>query len=205
MSRFYSLIYTCLFFLLLTGPLGAATYYISPSGIDDEGRDGLSPATAWASLRYACGRVPNGENTIRMAAGTYVAVATATPPRGVTIEGAGTELTTIIASTDWMLTDKIRPGDQVDYDLQNYLISDSAFETEQGGGRGGSLTIRGIRFESPEEALIDGAIYLRDIDDVLLEDLDLENFRWAGVNLVADQRVIIRRCDFLKHQSHQGW
>jgi len=48
--------------------LPARTYYIKPSG--DDGADGLSPATAWRTVRRACLAVAPGD-TVVLGAGTY--------------------------------------------------------------------------------------------------------------------------------------
>ena len=57
----------------------AKTFHVSPDGADEQSRDGSSPEHAWASLAYACERVPEGAHTIQLAAGTFVATRTASP------------------------------------------------------------------------------------------------------------------------------
>ena len=78
---------------LLAAPASATTYFVAADGADATTRDGLTAATAWASLAYACDRVPAGEHVIRLGAGVFLAEATATVKSGITIEGAGATLT----------------------------------------------------------------------------------------------------------------
>ncbi len=50
-------------------------YYISPTGIDNIGRDGMAPATAWKTLTFAVDNAVSGtkydHNIIHMTAGTF--------------------------------------------------------------------------------------------------------------------------------------
>ena len=188
MSRIVALLAS----LALASALSATTYYVAPSGADDADRDGLTAGTAWASLSYACSRVPDGDHVIRLAAGLYVAEERALPPVGVTIEGAGADRTEIRAAETWALTPGLRPTGNNDYEAGDYLVAFESFRDRD--GRGGPLTIRGIRFTSPTSRLLDGAILLGTVHDVVLEDLEVEDFAWAGINLVACERVAIRRC-----------
>ena len=69
--------------------VGATTYYIDPSGVDDAGRDG-SISQPWQLLSYACSRVAAGDHTIFVNAGTYpVDAAQASLRVGVKIDGTG--------------------------------------------------------------------------------------------------------------------
>jgi len=63
-----------------------ATYHITTTGVDTSGRDGLSTATAWATLSYACTRV-SGTNTIYIHNGTYTWSSQILLPVNISIQG----------------------------------------------------------------------------------------------------------------------
>lgn len=84
-----------------------STYYVSTAGVDAPGRDGLSWQTAWNSLAYASDRTPQGNHTIQLGSGRFVATETARPKSGVTIAGmghSGENTTQIVAATNWQLS-----------------------------------------------------------------------------------------------------
>lgn len=78
---------------------GAATYHVDAStGVDDPGRDGLSPAAAWRSLSHAVSRILDpGPHEVRVGPGEYSAATgenfPLTLPPGLSILGAGPEAT----------------------------------------------------------------------------------------------------------------
>ena len=80
-------------FTLLAPPLYGATYFVSTNGMDASGRDGLSRATAWATLPYAANRVPAGttgrRQIIRLSGGVFQQTSSALLPGGVNVQGAG--------------------------------------------------------------------------------------------------------------------
>jgi len=79
--------------LLLIQTAQAADYFVSISGKDTN--DGLSEATAWATISKAFSTVPaNQGHVINIGAGTFE-VDQANPPSGVTIKGAGVTKTII--------------------------------------------------------------------------------------------------------------
>ena len=99
-------------------PARAATYYVEVSGADSPARDGLSAATAWRSLAYACDQVVAGNHVIVLGAGTFAAARTSYPKAGVTIRGQGIAQTTLRAAAAWPLT-----GTLQNQDRSNYLIA----------------------------------------------------------------------------------
>lgn len=72
-----------------------ATYFIDTAGTDDAGRDG-SISQPWATLAYAVTRVTAFRDIIHINAGTYNSSGQIEVPNGVSIEGAGRDLVTMI-------------------------------------------------------------------------------------------------------------
>ncbi len=89
-------------FLVLCGIVQAqTTYYVSPSGVDNSGRDGLSTSTAWATLSYACTRV-SGTSTIYIFNGNYTWSSTSNLPVNTNIIGesrTGVQITVNVGGT----------------------------------------------------------------------------------------------------------
>jgi len=72
-----------------------ATFYIDTAGVDSAGRNG-SVGQEWATLSYAISRVSTFGDIIHVNAGTYPAISTQMElDDGVSIEGAGRDVTTI--------------------------------------------------------------------------------------------------------------
>lgn len=188
----------CLFLSLLfitlprTGVRAQTTYFVTTDGADDPARDGLSAATAWASLSYACERVPGSltaPDTIQIGAGLFLVGQAATPEPGVTIQGMGPAQTILRTDDDWTMVN--RPRDET---WEDYIISFSKFPLGYQGVRTTNFTIRNLRLESTLGNLTHGGIYLRDADDVLIENLEIEDFAWAGIYLRSCDRVEVRYC-----------
>jgi hypothetical protein len=75
---------------------GMAKYCVDKTGQDLPGRDGLSTATAWANLSYACSRVAaSAGHIIHINAGTYTISSQVSVPVGVNVEG-DSKATTIL-------------------------------------------------------------------------------------------------------------
>ena len=70
------------------------TYYVSPSGINDAGRDG-SISEPWLTLAYACTRVTTEGHTIHMTGGTFTENAQSVLSKGVIVIGEGQTVTRI--------------------------------------------------------------------------------------------------------------
>ena len=172
---------------------GETIYYVTTTGQDTDSRDGLSPATAWKTLSYACEQVPAGDNTIKLGSGTFVESQTATPKSGVSIVGNGSEgqeATIVQASADWTVT-----GSPLDFNYTNYIIGVNTFAMKPGSTQlTTNLTIRDIKFSSAQDNLIDGAIFIRDAQDILIEDLHIEDFRWTAIRLAFDSNIEVRNC-----------
>lgn len=74
MLRFFTLT----FVILLLGFLSHAqtTYHVSVTDQDAAGQDGLSSATAWKSLAYACDQGPEGTATVQLGEGAFATTKT---------------------------------------------------------------------------------------------------------------------------------
>ena len=161
----------------------ADSFFVAPDGLDDAARDGRRAETAWASLAYACERVPEGKHAIHIAPGEYVAVRTARPKSGLTIVGRkawGTDATRIVASKDWGLGDAPHEGSPGEY-----LI---AFE------KANDIKIHSLALASDPPHRINGAIRSFRSENVTLQNLVIEEFRWAGIHAEINQQLTILEC-----------
>ncbi|MEO1299193.1 MAG: hypothetical protein AAFW75_26130, partial [Cyanobacteria bacterium J06636_16] len=151
-----------------------ATYYVSTTGVDAAERDGLSWETAWSSLAYASDRVPEGDHTIQLGSGTFVATETAHVKSGITISGMGqegAEETRIVAASNWPLSANPRDNDDV---LNEYLI---VFQDAQ------NITIQNLALTSESGHRITGAINAFGSENITLRDLAVKDFRWVGLHI----------------------
>ncbi len=156
-----------------TEQLIMSTYYVSITGTDSIAHDGLSLQTAWRSLSYASDRVPAGNHTIQLGSGKFVATQTASPKSGVTIAGMGDrgeDSTHIVASPSWQLAET--PNEKKS-GLSEYLIT---FRGKQ------NITIRDLTLASEPEHRITGAFYAADSKNIVIRDVTVQDFRWAGLN-----------------------
>lgn len=141
-----------------------ATYYIDPTGVDDAGRSGLTIATAWATLSYACTRVTNAGDTIYVNAGTYTETARSVLSVSVSIMGAGKTLSIIkytYANTTWS---------------NACIVLESATEGTLGNQSISHLTIDG------ETTAYHGILVGRR-SNVSLHDLVMVDFRYNAINI----------------------
>ncbi|MGF1523918.1 MAG: right-handed parallel beta-helix repeat-containing protein [Leptolyngbyaceae cyanobacterium] len=157
------------------------TYYVATTGVDAAERDGLSWETAWRSLAYASDRVPEGNHTIQLGAGTFVATETAYVKSGVTIRGRGSEGTAgtrIVAASNWPLAaDPEESGDV----LNEYLM---VLQNAQ------DITIQNLALTSEPGHRITGAVYAFGSERITLRDLTVKDFRWVGLQ--------VERSDYVK-------
>ncbi len=176
------------FLLLFTASLTVAqqTYYVSTTGLNDAGRDGLSTATAWKSLAYACDRVPESTATIQLGAGTFSETETAYLKSGFTIRGAGKGLT-IVTNAPTFVAQTGRKDYQA-YRAQNYLIYVPAKRVD--------IIIEDMSFRSPEANRLHGAINLWDSDRIRFERLSFNTFSWNALRMNRSDDIDILHCDF---------
>ncbi len=179
---------TLTFAILFSGLLCHAQiiYYVSTAGQDVSGRDGLSSATAWKSLAYACDQVPEGAATIQLGEGTFVATGTAVLKSGFTVLGQGAGKTTLTNAPSFTAS----PDAHCDWDKQaaNYLISVPSKRK--------NITIKNLLFTSPDENPLYGAIHVWDSDQIEIKDVTIRNFSWAGLYLNRSGQINVQGCFF---------
>lgn len=155
---------------------------MSTTGADVAARDGLSPETAWRSLAYASDRTPEGNHTIQLGPGTFVATETAYLKSGVTVTGAGREgpqKTQIVASTDWPLSNNPRASDRT---LDEYLI---VLQNTQ------NITLKNLVLASEPSHRITGAVHVAKSEAVTIHDVSVNDFRWVGLNFQRSENLNI--------------
>lgn len=163
--------------MLTTARCPADTFHVAVGGIDDAGRDGRSLDAAWASLAYACRRVGAGDHTIQIGPGTFTADRPARPLSGITIAGAGAaadHATILRPAPDWSAP----PPRDDDGRGDGYLIT--LYVPREKLDR---ITVRDLALHGDPAHRINGAIFLRDADHASLYNLDIREFRWAGMRL----------------------
>ncbi|MBD3318245.1 MAG: hypothetical protein GF344_20875, partial [Chitinivibrionales bacterium] len=182
--------------LLVAGMAGANVYHVDTAGVDAADRDGSADAP-WRTLAYSVSKVPQGDHEIKLGPGLFVESRTSYPESGLTITGAGAEgddATIIQAASDWSLD-----GTPHDENYTNYLIAVDSWAMSR-SSRAGDFTIRGIQFRSPEDALIDGALYFKDCDNVTVYDCVFEDFKWTAMYFAYDNNVHVHDC-FIKNAN----
>ena len=192
---------TLTFAILLTGFLSQAQtkYHVSTTGQDDAGRDGLSSATAWKSLAYACERVDEGTATIQLGKGTFVATETAVLKSGFTIVGQGADKTILTNAASF--TASADAHCNWDQQAANYLISVPSKRK--------NVVVKDLLFTSPDENPLYGAVHVWDSDQIEIKDVTIRNFSWAGLYLNRSGQINVQGCFFEdasyeKHCSHWG-
>lgn len=157
----------------------AATYYVSLAGNDATG-DGSS-GKPWRTLRYAVTRVPaNQGHVIKLAGGTYVEAGLVEVPLGVSIEGAGKDVTILKAASGFYYY-PATPAFAVD----KFLISLSA-----GSPQNGNQSLKGFTVDGDGKKL-HGGIYVRNRNFVLIDGVKVTNTNFSGIWLwdVKDTRL----------------
>ena len=172
--------------VLLLAPLAANadTFHVATNGCDDATYDGRTVARAWASLAFACERVPEGAHTILVGSGEFIATQTAKPKSGVLIVGSGSngdKASRIVAAKDWPLANKLQDMGPP----EEYLI---ALVKAKG------VTVHDLLLCSIPEHRITGAVYCHGSQGVRLERLVVRDFRWNGLALEYADKLIVRHC-----------
>jgi len=117
------------------------TYYIDNTGVDTSSRNGLTTATAWRTLSYACAHVNTLGSIIHINTGTYTETSQSVLAVGVSIEGDG--LTSIIHShvsgNDPSLNGELKPtirlesaadgGTNGNQSISNFKMDGSSLES----------------------------------------------------------------------------
>ena len=157
-----------LYFSMVSLTVEATTYYVSPSGSDNN--DGLSTSNPFKTIAYACSKVPTGNHTIQLATGTYYESQTIYLKTGHQLIGAGSSGSnaSIVTNTVGFTT----MGSPCDYSYSNYLVGVSDKD---------NFSIKNIGFESSTDNLLDGAILLKYSENFTIENVNINTFRWAGI------------------------
>ncbi len=180
------------FLLLLAATLTQAqqTYYVSTTGQDDAGRDGLSSATAWKSIAYAFQQVPAGNNTIQLGAGTFVVNQRARLKKGWTLNGQGHAggTTTTVTNAESFVSSGDRCHNQLkDVPLDDYMLAGSGLE---------DVTISNIIFTSSQNQPLDGALFFKYGQRIELYNLLIKDFSWNGLLFYATKEVEVHHAFF---------
>ncbi len=138
----------------------ATTYYISPSGSDEEGKG--TQKAPWKTLAYAAQHVPeNAGHTIRMEAGIYEETLQTVLPLGVNLEGAGPE-ETILKSNIPVFLIKLTSSVQTD----------------------GNQTLSGFQIDGMDKSL-EGGVWVEGRNNVVLHHLKFNRINDRGTVIVA--------------------
>ena len=186
------------FLLLTAAPAAPAeTYHVAPGG--DDAANGLTRASAFATLGRACGAADAGD-TVRLAPGDYPLGRTAVLKGGVTLVGAdrpwdrndrdAVRFSTLRPGPGWARADPL-----ADDDPGQYLLRAAK------GAAG--VTVRHVRFrgvpaggaESGGAApVVTGAFHADRADRLTLDRLDVEGFRACGLRLLACRGMTVAGC-----------
>lgn len=152
--------------ILFSLNVGATTYYIDPSGVDDAGRDG-SISQPWQKLSYATSRVAEGDHTIYVNAGTYPVDSDQAYIRvGVKIDGAG--------ATSYLKTD-YNPGGSYSGWIHFY----SATLTN------GNQSVKNVRIGG-ENLAGNCAINIINRSNIEIYNVEIFDFAARGINIRHD-------------------
>jgi len=172
-----------LIFCFCCGFIQAQIYYIDTSGVDDVARDGLSEATAWATLSFATSQANGPSDTIQFGEGAFVETQTSYPNAGVTILGVDTSLTKVYADTSWEVSSTMK--DEIETDYMIYL------------GQKDGVTIRDIHFTSLDTSVMpNGVLYAFLSDSITVDQVFIEDFRWAGLRYYINNNCEIANSHF---------
>ncbi len=157
-------------FLLLLGTSSsfATIYHVSTTG-NDSG-DGSS-ANPWRTLKNASTKVaPNQGHIIRLSAGTFVEVGPVDIPPGVSVEGAGINIT-IIKSASSFFYNPATPGFSPDRFLINFRSS---------APTNGAQSIKNLTIDGDGKRL-HGGIYVTNRNNVLVENIRVQFVNFCAI------------------------
>ncbi len=170
----------CLAYILFLFQYGFANvYYIATTGNDTSG-DG-SASNPWRTLKYAVTRVvANQGHTIQVGAGTFIESGLVEVPLGVSIVGAGIDVTIIKADSSFYYH-PASPG----YATDKFLISLSGYNQLDGNQSLRNFTIDG------DAKQLHGGIYVRYRNKVAIDQVKVQNTNFTGIWLwdVKDSQV----------------
>jgi hypothetical protein len=149
--------------------IGSILKYVSTSGSDTNG-DGSS-AKPWRTIRHAVTKVPsNSGYVLKLSAGTFVESGIISVPPGVSIEGAGMDVTYVKAASSFYYYPS-NPG----YANSKFLISFSSSASTYGNQSLGHLTIDG------DERKLHGGVMVRYRTGVIIENIKVQLVNYCGI------------------------
>jgi len=161
---------TCLAVILLLSVYAkATTYYVSTTGNDTSG-DG-STSLPWKTLKYAVGRVAaNQGHIIQLSSGTFIESGLIEVPLGVTIIGAGKDVTILKAANNFYY----HPSDP-GYATDKFLLSLNASASSNG-----NQTLKNFMIEGDSKQL-HGGIYVHYRSNVTIDNVKIQNTNFTGI------------------------
>jgi len=157
----------------------ANVYYVTTTGNDTSG-DG-SASNPWKTLTYAVTKVAaNQGHTIQIGAGTFIESGLVEVPLGVSLAGAGKDITIIKAASSFYY----HPADP-GYGTDKFLISLSEYNQLDGNQSLRNFTIDG------DSKQLHGGIYVRYRNKVAIDQVKVQNTNFSGIWLwdVKDSQV----------------
>lgn len=147
----------------------ANIYYVSGTGSDISG-DGTT-YKPWKTLTHAVAKVAaNHGHTIQIGAGTFVENGLVEVPLGVSIVGAGVDVTVLKAVSSF----HYHPADP-GYSTDKFLISLSGINASDG-----NQTLRDFTIDGDSKQL-HGGIYVRYRNNVNIDEVKVQNTNYAGI------------------------
>src|SRR5688500_17243320 len=163
----------------------ANIFYVSLSGSDSHGNG--SAQNPWRTLRHAVIKVPANEgHTIQIGAGTFVESGQIEVPRGVSIEGAGKNVTILKAASSFYYYPQTP-----EYATNKYLISLKAITQSEGNQTLKHFTIDG------DMKQLHGGIYVRHRNNVVIDGVTVRNTNFNGIWLWDTKDSKIRNTDLI--------
>src|SRR5258707_2878735 len=157
----------------------ANTYYVSTTGNDVSGNGSIT--SPWKTLMYAVTKVvANQGHTIQIGAGTFIESGLVEVPLGVSLAGAGKDITIIKAASSFYY----HPADP-GYATDKFLISLSEYNQLDGNQSLRNFTIDG------DSKQLHGGIYVRYRNKVAIDQVKVQNTNFSGIWLwdVKDSQV----------------
>src|SRR5882762_1274650 len=157
----------------------AGVYYVSTTGSDVSGNG--SSASPWKTLMYAVTKVAaNQGHTIQVCAGTFVEAGLVEVPLGVSVAGAGIDVTIFKAASSFYY----HPADP-GYGTDKFLISLSEFNQLNGNQSLKNFTVDG------DSKQLHGGIYVRYRNNVVIDQVKVQNTNFTGIWIwdVKDSKI----------------
>src|SRR6478609_4325156 len=160
----------CLVLALLLFQISFANvYYVSTTGNDATG-DG-SASNPWRTLRNAVTKVvANQGHIIQVGAGTFIESGSVQVPLGVSIQGAGIDVTVFKATSSFYY----HPADP-GYGTDKFLISLTGFNPQDGNQSLKNFTVDG------DSKQLHGGIFVHYRNKVVIDQVKVQNTNFTGI------------------------